>query len=72
MLDPYSGLEAVESVRKDRLVIMGSGEEPSDVGCDVIPLSNVFCNGISCNGIKQSNLENKHHLEKYDKIYVHD
>jgi hypothetical protein len=51
MLDLHGSLEVVESVRKDRLVIMGGKEEPSDVGCDVIPLSNGFCNGISWNGI---------------------
>ena len=39
---------------EDKLVIMGGGGEPSDVGSDVIPLSNGFCNGISCNGIKHS------------------
>jgi hypothetical protein len=54
MLDWHGGLEAVESVRKDKLVIMGGRDEPSDVGCDVIPLTNGFCNGISRNGIKQS------------------
>jgi hypothetical protein len=42
---------------EDKLVIMGGGGEPSDVGSDVIPLSNGFCNGISCNGIKHSILE---------------
>jgi hypothetical protein len=41
---------------EDKLVIMGGGGEPSDVGSDVIPLSNGFCNGISCNGIKHSRL----------------
>ena len=39
---------------EDKLVIMGGGGEPSDVSSDVIPLSNGFCNGISCNGIKHS------------------